>query len=199
MRSARVPELGKPAEPADRAPPMAARGKHGALFTLLLASALVACARGQDAGAPLGEGAGGSADGGIGPRDAGAAVVRGDAPPVEGVPLAEAGPADIGPDAADAAPPDAPVDDAHPCTDWGKTFAPPCVQCLDQNCCPGALACRANPRCYDLLNCQQQCPPQVAGSPDPCITECAKEYPGSAPEGPALGACLLQHCPGVCP
>jgi hypothetical protein len=92
----------------------------------------------------------------------------------------------------------APVD-AGACAPFVETFTPGCLTCLASSCCSEGLACYAVHDCFGYTSCQQNCPISVLDGGNPCLMECAQNFPMAEPTFGMMTACLHQSCAMVCP
>ncbi|MFT3765261.1 MAG: hypothetical protein QM820_07060 [Minicystis sp.] len=128
-----------------------------------------------------------------------------DAPPADGGPD-DAGPADAAPhDAAPAdAAPDAPADaapDAPACTlvsPYSSQDAD-CNACAEAHCCAAINGCLTDPDCNDgYVNCALACAFDPDAGQDPCLADCASQYPTGKEEYDEAIGCADQACAVEC-
>ncbi len=75
-----------------------------------------------------------------------------------------------------------------------------CNACAEQYCCPQINACYADPACDDgYVNCAIGCAiGDVDAGIDPCLAECAKQFPGGRIEYDAAIGCADTECAIEC-
>ena len=111
-----------------------------------------------------------------------------------GLPADDAGPADAGADAEVDA-------DAGPCALVRpySTKDAICNACAEASCCAEINGCLVDPACDDgYVNCAIACSLDPDAGQDPCLADCAAQYPGGQAEYDTAIGCADAKCAVEC-